>query len=298
MNWFFIVIVAHLLNAAVFVIDKYLLCSRITKPLVYAFYLGILSLLVLILIPFGGLVLPNTIQLIINLASGSIYILALISFYYALKAEEPSRVVPVVGGFVPIFTIFLSCFLLGERLKGNVLWAVIFLIVGGILLAIRKFSISQKLLKNFVLWLSASFLFALSYVLIKFVFIHQPFVSGFIWARIGGFLTALVLLVIPEVRKSIFSVTKSIKANTSFLFLGNQAMGAAGFILLNYAIALTSVSVVNALQGIQYIFILILAIILGRYYSQALIEKATLLIILQKIIAIILISLGVIILFI
>ena len=298
MSWLIIVIIAHLLNAVVFIIDKYLLSSRINKPFVYAFYIGILGLLALVLIPFGGLVLPKTIQLIINLASGSVYILALISFYYGLRAEEPSRVVPVVGGFVPIFTIFLSYFLLKERLEGNILWAVVFLIVGGVLLAIKKFSISRELLKNFGFWLLASFLFALSYVLIRFTFIHQPFVSGFIWARIGGFFTALILLVIPKVRKSIFSVTKSVKTNTSFLFIGNQVMGAISFILLNYAVALMSVSVVNALQGIQYIFILILSVILGRNYPQLLIEKVTLLIVLQKIIAIILISIGISLLFI
>lgn len=292
MFWLIIVLIAHFFNALVFIIDKYLLCARITKPLAYAFYLGVLGVAAVVLVPFFGLVLPNTLVLCINLASGFIYVMALIIFYYALQREEPSRVVPIVGALVAIFTLLLSWLLLSEKLGGKIFLTVICFIIGGILMAVRKFSISKKLLINICLWLSSSFLFGLSYVLIKAGYSYAPFLSGFIWARIGGFLAAILLLLIPGARKSIFVTTKLIKANTSFIFLGNQAMAAIGFVLINIAIALVSVSLVNALQSVQYIFILIIASILGKKYPKILFEEINLMSILQKLAAIIFIGFG------
>jgi drug/metabolite transporter (DMT)-like permease len=291
MNWLILVLIAYFLNALVFIIDKYLLLSKITQPLIYASYLGFLSLLSVFLIPFDGLIFPGFFQLIVNLASGAFYILALMNFYSGLKEEEPSRVVPIIGSLVSIFTLLLSYFLINERLKGKVFLGVLLLIIGGFLIAIKKFSISKVFLKNFSLWLLTSFLFALSYVLMKYAFVYQSFIGGFVLSRVGAFLTTLGFLSFPQVRKEIFKTTKNIKINTSFLYLANQAISSISFIILNYAIFLTSVSLVNTLQSVQYAFVFILVLFLGNFFPKIK-EENTPLTILQKIVSLILISLG------
>ena len=56
MNWLFIAIIAHFLFALGFIIDKFLLSKTVLKPVAYAFYVGLLEIFVLLLIPFGFVV--------------------------------------------------------------------------------------------------------------------------------------------------------------------------------------------------------------------------------------------------
>ncbi|MCD6471286.1 EamA family transporter [bacterium] len=298
MNWFIITIIAYLLNAIVFIIDKHLITAKIKNATVYAFYVGFLGIFSLLLIPFGGLVFPSFFQLLISLLAGAIFILALIVFYNCLKREEASRVVPIVGGFVPIFTALLSFLFLHERWETKFLLAIILLILGGILISLRKPRIYRRTFKKFCHYLLAAFSFAVFYVLTKFVYLHQPFISGFIWERIGGFLTVLIFLFFPRIRNTIFTISKSIKKNTSFLFLSNQVLSALNFILINFAISLASVTIVNALQGIQFIFVLIIAVLIGKKHPEIVFEEVGSKIFIQKIIAILMISFGVALLFI
>ena len=60
----------------------------------------------------------------------------------------------------------------------------------------------------------------------------------------------------------------------------------------NYAIALGSVVLVNALQGVQYAFLMVLGGLITVFYPKIIKEKINNVIILQKIVAITLISFG------
>jgi len=298
MTWFVITTIAYFLNAIVFIIDKHLVTAKIKNPVTYAFYVGLLGIFSLFLLPLGRLVLPNFSQLLISLFTGAIFILTLIIFYKCLKEDEASRVVPVVGGFVPVFTALLSFLFLNERWEIKFLLSIILLIFGGILISYRELEIYRHTLKKFSLYLLTALLFAIFYVLTKFIYLHQPFISGFIWARIGGFLTALAFLLSKKIRKSIFKITRSIKKNTTFLFLGNQTLSALNFILINFAISLASVTIVNALQGMQFVFVLLIAGLIGKKYPKIIFEEISSKIIIQKIVAVLIISVGIALLFI
>ena len=53
MSWLLIVIIAHFFNAGVFIADRYLLKKGFPNPLSYAFWIGLCSVVVLVLAPFG-----------------------------------------------------------------------------------------------------------------------------------------------------------------------------------------------------------------------------------------------------
>ncbi|GAI92496.1 unnamed protein product [marine sediment metagenome] len=76
-------------------------------------------------------------------------------------------------------------------------------------------------------------------------------------------------------------------------------MGAGGFILQNFAIALAGLAFLpflNALQGIQYVFLFLIIIFLARKFPRIVEEKLSKKNILQKVISIALIGLGLVIL--
>jgi uncharacterized membrane protein len=297
MSWLLIAIIAHFLFALVFVIDKFLLSKTVLQPIVYAFYTGILQIFVLVLIPFGFAVPPSK-QIIISFIAGALFTLAVLFLYKSFQMAEVSRITPIVGGAVPLFTLVLSYSFLEERLAANQLFAFSLLVLGGTVMFWPRRdksatgSVKAPLAKRLPLALLAALFFAGSFVLTKFIFIHQPFINGFIWIRLGGFLIAVLLFLWPGNRQIIFEATKALKIRTVSLFFSDKALAGLAFILLNYAIYLGSVTLVNALQGVQYVFLLVMAIILSKKFPQILEEQVGRRVIFQKFIAILLIGLG------
>lgn len=297
MNWFYIVITAHLLFAIVFITDKFILSKTALKPTVNSFYVGLMGIVALLLIPFGFAFMPFD-QTVFSLLAGFLFVMATLLFYKSIATSEVSRVTPLVGGAVPIFTFMLSYGLLGERLNANQLIAFCLFVIGGVVMVWRRKggtgSAASKRLsgKKLSFIISAAFCFASSFVITKYVFNYQPFLNGFIWMRVGGFLAACAILLWPGNYRKIFAVSKKVKKRTVGLFAANKILSALAFILQNYAIYLGSVTLVNALQGVQYAFLLVIALILSWKFPQILKEQMGRMSIVQKVIAILLISLG------
>lgn len=296
MLWLSVAIFAYFLLALVFLVDKYLLVGPIPNPRVYAFYIGILQALVFLLIPFVDFLFLGFFYVFLGLASGVFFILALFWFYKGLQVFEPSRIVPAMGGLMPIFTFCLVyAFSGGEQiLKNQEFLAFLFLIAGSVLITSEKKKISLESLKVAAI---AAFFFAVYTVLAKYVYLVQPFWSGFIWIRAGSLLAGLVsfFLFSDEIKAQFFKKKKSSSAKSTVIFLANQAVGAGGNVLQSWALALAPlvyVSLVNALVGLQYVFLLIFAVILSLKFPQILKEEVSKETILQKMVALLLIGGG------
>ena len=100
------------------------------------------------------------------------------------------------------------------------------------------------------------------------------------------------MLIPKTTRQKIFNAPKETSKGNIFLYYGARVSGGLAGLLQNYAISLGSVTLVNAMQGTQYAFLLVMAILLSRYYPRVLKEQISFAIFLQKIAAIILISGG------
>lgn len=293
MSWFLVTILAYFLFAVVFLIDKHLLVGSIPHPKIYTFYTGTLRVLVVLLIPFIDFNLPDISQIILSFFAGGFFIFGLFWFFKALQLFEPSRVVPAIGGILPIFTLSLVfIFSLGKEIPGSRdFLALITLIVGSILISYEK---TKKIsFESLRISIPAAFFLSLSFVFAKYVYLAQPFLQGFFWISLGGFFTALFFLLLKEVRNNLFKI--KIPKKTMTIFISNQAMGAGANILQNWAIALAPlvyVAIVNALQGMQYVFLLVLTVILSLKFPQILKEEISKKILFQKIIAILLIGSG------
>ncbi len=298
MNWLLIAISAHFIFALVFIVDKFLLSKTALQPAAYAFYVGLLGIVALALAPFGFGLLPTS-QILISFLAGFLFVLAILFFYQSVQIGEISRVAPIVGGAVPLFTLFFSYFFLAERLTGIQFIAFFLLVVGGVIMLWPRRKpalVKAPLSKRLFLALLAGLFFAGSFVLSKFIYTEQSFINGFIWIRIGGFLGAWLLLFWPKVRQSIFQASRVVKFKVGGLAAANKVLSALSYLLLNYAIALGSVTLVNALQGVQYAFLLIIALFLSKKFPQILREQISNGVITQKVMAICLIGFGLVIL--
>ena len=285
-----IAIIAYLAFAGNGVIDKFLLKSGIPEPAVYAFYIGILGGLVVLLIPFG-FALPGAAIVILAFISGIAFVYALVAMFESLKLADASLVLPGIGAMVPAVTLILSFFWVGERLNFSEILGLVFLIIGSIVIASAS---GEKIKRG--LWLKwaivAGVFFALSFTLSKIVYIDQNFVSGLIWIRLGSIAGALTLLFSPAVREKIFQISKTATKPTGALFLAGQALGAGAGILQSYAVSLGSVTLVNGLQGTQFGFLILLTWILYKWFPKVLKEDFSRVTVIKKIFAVVLISVG------
>ncbi len=294
--WLIAAVSTYIILAVVQLVDKYLLVGSIPNPKVYAFYVGTLGILVLVLAPFVGFYFPEISTIILSLLAGAVFIYALFWLYKGLQLFEASRIIPAIGGLVPLFTFGLVYLLsFGKEtltLGGGI--AFILLVSGSILIVLRK----EKLvnLKSLKISLIAAFLLSLSFVLVKYVYLALPFWTGFLWKSIGGFLMAICFFIFaPEVKKEIFKKRELFPKKTAIIFLVNQAAGGGAAILQNWAIALAPlayIAFINALQGVQYVFLFIFALLFSFKFPQILKEEVSKEVIFQKIIAILLIGGG------
>ena len=294
--WLIVTLSFYLILAVVFLVDKYLLTGLIPNPKIYTFYVGTLGILALILAPFISFYIPNSRQIILSLSAGAIYIYALFWFYKSLFLFETSRVIPAISGLVPLFTFGLvySSSLGKATLSFTEIVAFIFLVFGSIFITFEKKKLIN--LKGFQISVLTAFLLSLAFTLTKYVYLGQPFWNGFIWIKIGGFLTSLLFyLFVPEIREEIFRGKVSFQKKTFGIFISNQLVGAGANILQNWAFALVPlayIAVINALQGIQYVVLLIFTTILSISFPQILKEEISRKILFQKITAILLIGGG------
>lgn len=296
--YIFIAIIAYSLYAVNGVIDKFLLSKAVRSPAVYAFFIGITGPLTFILIPLTlipGLNITFEFlswrDLVIAIAAGASFVWALFFLYKATQQTSISRILPIEGGLVPVFTLVFAYIILGERLLTTQLIAFVFLVVGAVIISLRhdKTGWHAKAFTNAVI---AAVLFALSFVLTKYTFDHSNFISGLVWTRLGFFVVALSFLTVPSMRHGIFNAPKQTTKGNKYLYLGARISGSLSGFLQNYAISLGSVTIVNAMQGTQYALLLIGTIALSKYYPKILKEKVSRQILAQKILAIALIAIG------
>ncbi|OGC62704.1 hypothetical protein A3J33_03535 [candidate division WWE3 bacterium RIFCSPLOWO2_02_FULL_53_10] len=261
-------LVAYLFLAVAGVIDKVLLQTTIVSPRAYAFYVGILSILVIFLLPFGVVSMPDRRILVAALVSGFANVYALWAFYSALKGHEASRVITTVGALIPVFTLLLSVIFLDEFLGPFQLLGFFVLLLGGIAVSSGENVRKKYTFELFNHAAQSAALFAISFTLMRFVFLTEPFLNGIFWIRVGGILGALSIIAVPENFRRIYWATKKIPKTAPVPFLFNQGLGGVGGLLQNYAISLGSAALVGAIQGVQYAFLFLLSLTLMRYFPQ------------------------------
>lgn len=295
MSWLLVTILAYFFLAIVSLFDRYFLVGPMPNPRVYTFYVGIIwFFLCFILLPFG-ISFPTTDIIFLGLGAGLIRIFAVLFLAKSLFKEEVSRVVPAIGGFLPIFSFLLFFIFFPKSGLLNLLQiaAFILLVCGSVLISIKKFDKGFLNLKDLKYPILAAFLFALNFFLIKNLFLRVSFLDGFFFLLLGGGLGAVIFLIFPQVRKDVFA--QKITPKISGIFLFGQIFGGLGVLFQNYAVFLAKVNqvpLINALEGIRYVFLLSFVFLLSRWKPSLLREETGRAIFYQKIFAILLIGGG------
>ena len=298
MTWTLVALLGYFFAALSSVFDKYLLSDRIPVPAVFAFLVSLFSLVPMVLIPFGfqydGWHTTWTLLL-----SGVLFVYGLVALYTAVKEHEISRVAPLVGtviSLVAFLAVFLP-FMPGEPTVE--IWyivALVLLIAGGLLISFDLPLHKGEHISKYVAL--AGVLMGVSMLLLKEGYVGSHFVSGIIWSRLGMFLAGLSLLFVPTFREAIIAQFRGFKhrseraLGTTLLFLLNKTSAGVATFLIAYAIKIGSLSFVQALSGMQYVFLLAMTFPLALRYPEVFGEKLHFWDWFQKVTAVIIIGVG------
>lgn len=280
--WILLAIAAQFLNAVVSLIDKYIVTSKhiLPQPFVYAFYVCLLSGGAIVLyafsaipVPLDGVSFPSlrnvqfpTLEVVgLSMLAAYTFFYALVSMFKALQQADASDVVPIVGAVTVIGSYGLGYLFLGTKLSPNFLLGVVLLAVGTALVSHFRFSWVGALSS-----LYAGVFFALHYVVLKGLFNTTSFDDGFFWSRMGFVLFAVSLLLVPSYGGKILTQAKATSKRAGVFVLANKIIAGFASVLVLKAIELGDVSVVQALGGVQYVFIFLLGVmVVGPYTSSS-----------------------------
>jgi len=297
-----IAVFSYFITASANTLDKLILSSKKIPiiPSVYAFYTGILAIISITLYPLG-FKFPEASIIFLSLLSGMLFTYGLLSFYYAIERGETSRIAPLTGVAMGISTFIASLAFLNESFNLSQLTGLLLLVVGGLIISYAKKGRKLTMYKGIKEAVLAGMLLALSFSMFKLVYNQEGFINGFIWTRFGLILGALSLLLIPLWRKEIFQKLAGFKKKgkkketlkgLGFILL-NKVLGGIGSILVNLAISIGSVVIVNAMVSVQYAFVFLLTNLLSVKYKNIYQEDLKKPVMYQKIMAIIVIGIGI-----
>jgi len=275
-NWIFLAVGAQLLLAVVAVIDKYIVSDdRVSiRPFVYAFYTCLIAgawiiVYVVGLLPIpaiGGLSIPSfsniehptLVVVAFSFLAAYSFFFALVSMFTALRQADASDVVPVIGATSAIVTFALGhYFLESMAFVGNMFAGMALLVVGTFLVSKFHFTI-----RTATMAIHSGIFFAIHYVVIKGLFEITSFDNAFFWSRVAFMVFAVSLLLVPSYWCKIREETAGTSKKTGGLILFNKILAGVSTILILKATELGDVAIVQALGGVQYVFILIIGIVI------------------------------------
>jgi drug/metabolite transporter (DMT)-like permease len=307
--WLLLAVGGQLINSVVALIDKFVVTSKkVPRPSLYVFYTGILIVFSLLLYTADFVVgkwitgfpslfnvsVPSIYVLFHAVLSAGFMLVGLYFLYKSLTKADASDVFPVVGSVSAFFVLLFSFIYFDQILHPTFFFGFIFLVVGTLFVSHFRFG-----RKTFYLTMTAALFLALQSVFLKKTFNEIGFDNGFFWYCASMFFLALLMLFLPSIRKSIFHhrKSKSVKSADKLIIVGKILAGIGG-LMITVAIDMGNVTIVQSLGGLQYLFLFLFALFLGKKTHKDLGENVQKKDLLQKAVAMTLILIGFVLLFI
>ena len=275
---------SHLLSKKLPSLSSYLIPSGITQ-LIFASIL-----LVIFPLQNNG----SFTHVLVACGSGILNTCGVVITLNTLRKVEVSRVIPILS-IQPIFIALLSVPLLGEKL-GYWQWlAIVLTVSGAVLISLQRSHGERKtrLQKSFFVLLLAALISAICGIGYKYAL---ETISFWNMSGISGISTAIVILCY-SIRKENLLELKNLKQRTQKMGLvaGNACIGFASIIILFIAVQKGPVALVNAILNVRPAFVFLFTLVLSRVFPNFINEPLNRSTVLLKLIAVVLVTGGVVI---
>ncbi len=296
MNWLWFAFSGPVFWAASTHIDKYLV-EKYFKRASTAVLMVFTALIGLLLLPFVWYWKPDVLMLPVEsiavmMASGVLYMAAMLFYLQALQTEEASVVAPLFQ-MSALFTYGLAFVFLHEALTGLQLGAGALILCGAFLLSSKSLRLRAFKSRLVFPMFLASLALALSSVIFKFFAVSDEFWKTVFWTYAGEAVFGFVLLAIPAYGKQFVALFKRHPGAMAGVNVANELINLGGSLGVRYAFVLAPVAIVQAISSTTLLFIFGFGIVLTLFFPRLGREDLSWTNLVQKGAAAVLIGLGV-----
>lgn len=296
-------LIGFALLAIVAILDKFILTKTIHQPAVFVFYSTVFILPILFAVPFGVSFQLTPADWLLALVSGGAFAAALYAMYVGFQISEVSHAGPLVGAGTAFFVSLFSQIFLAEALSVKEWCGIGLLIIGCVCISFEQSRRNNGWHRGMLWAVAAGLLFAISHVSAKYLYDVHGFYSGFVWTRAAIGVCGLFLLFNRSVYHTIalFSYSAAPKRRSPAssastrqvaLVIASKVMAILAIVIIQYATAIGSVTVVNALHGAQYALLVIMVALLSKFHPALFSEQYQGRELVREILAVLIIAVG------
>ena len=299
MNWFLVALINPLALGFInhfdkFLLSKYVKGGSVGALIIFSALFAVFALPILYFISPEVLTSVTFVQAAILMVNGAFLTVAILLYLYALDTDEASYVAPLFQ-LTPVLGLLFGFLVLGEYLTTIQTIAGGLIVLGSLLLSLELSGGKTKLKKKLIfLMFGSSFFYAINAVIFKYVAIDLGFVHSVFWDMFGKFLFGVILfLSIKSYREQFLNLMRMNGAKVAGLNVVNEIIGLIGEFSLVLAVLYAPVALVQSVSGFQPLFVLVMGVLITKFlpsFGQEKLEKRFLA---QKIIGVIIISIGV-----
>ncbi len=287
-----------------YLVERYFKRSDVAVLLVFTAFIGVLALpFIAVCQPAIFTPRPGSIALIV--ASGILYMGAMLFYLRALQGEEASVVAPFFQAS-PLFAYGLAYVVLGETLSGRQLLGGALIVLGALIVSVRLTPAPALAssaggggerrgfkMRLAALMLACSFALALSSLIFKAFALTVDFWTTTFWLFVGQAMFGAALLAVPSYRRQLAAV---VRVNTTALVTingSNELINLGGSLGNRYALMFAPLSVVQAIGSTTTLFVFAFGVLITVFFPRLSRERLSLGDLLQKGAAAVFVAAGV-----
>lgn len=299
MNGFLLALVPPFLWAVANHLEKYTISNYFKKAGVGTMMI-FSSFIAIFVLPFSFLLQTNAFSIapltaLLIALNGCLYLSATFPYLKALKLNDASAVVPIFQ-LIPVISFVLGYIFLGETLTGDQLVGGALIVLGAIVISLEMSEEKKYKLRKDVLLLMAlsSLIYSFHFLFFKMFAVNTQFWTAEFWENIGfiGFGLMLILF-IKNYRREFKEVMKANGKAVLAINSVNEVVNITAKMVFNYASLLVPIALSWVAVGFQPVFVLAISIFLTIFFPHISKEKVLGKHLLQKIICIIVMTIGV-----
>src|SRR6185312_7743625 len=253
-------------------IDKYLVDRyfRDSDTAVLMLFTAVTSVALLPLIAWiePAIFKPAPSAILVMVASGILYMGAMLFYLRAIQSEEASVVAPLFQAST-LFTFLLGYLFLHEKLGSLQLLGGALVVSGALGLSFqgdsRKRGFNARLI---LLMLGATFVLALSTVLFKFFAIQDNFWTTTFWTFVGESVFGFALLLKADYRRQFGELFRRNPGAMAGVNAANELINLGAGLAVRYATLLAPVALVSAISSTTTFFVFAFGILLTRFFPK------------------------------
>jgi drug/metabolite transporter (DMT)-like permease len=270
MTWFSLSLLAAFISAIISAVDKLVLVRWQVTPALMTFIAGLIELIAAcgVWLTIGLSEMPYS-DIGLALCAGVLKALMTLFFYLAVAREEVSRIATLFT-LTPLFILLFARFALHESLQPQEYLGVILLVSGAMLITCKD-KLFPQLNLAFCFAILGILCLTVNQIIIKSLLETTDYWTVFSYARMGVFLAVVPLL--PLVISNMQSFRSERKGLVLTLIATNNAIAVSGVFVFTAAVALGSVTLVNAIGSVFPLFLLLIVIFVGTINPNILREE-------------------------